>query len=91
MHLTPHRVLEGWGIAGAAYVDSLCLLKETSLQSKTAKAGTSAARAAIVFAPKDLRLARSADRALAEGMAQPSRAVAESSNRRSSNLGSDTG
>ena len=37
------------------------------------------ARAAVASAPKDLRLASSADRAEAEGMTRPSTAVAKQS------------
>jgi len=46
---------------------------------RKAEAGTSAARAAISPVPRKLCLAEAADRAKAEGMAQPSREVAEQS------------
>ena len=60
---TQIRTDEGCDIPEAAYASSLCLLDETTLPNRTAKAGASAARAALTSAPKDLRPAKSADRA----------------------------
>ncbi len=62
--VVPHPYTEtSMETAEAAHVSGLCLLKKTTLPSRTAKAGASAARAAVASVPKDLRPARSADRA----------------------------
>jgi hypothetical protein len=56
--------LEGWDIPEAAYVASLCLLKETLLpQIEKQRLATYAARAVISSAPKDLSPAGATDRA----------------------------
>jgi len=69
----------GWDIPEAAYVPGFASYGGQLYPRKTAKAGTSAARAAISSVPKDLLPAKATDRALAGGMAQPATTVAEQS------------